>query len=178
MAVTIKQTEGAPESYPDSPAGLSTGAAALDAALLWQRIEAYVALRTTERDVSWVVEGCGEWQPPLTPATIATTEVWQSDAWQAIDLAPSPIGGYMLPGDGPYRFTGTAGNNDADVPAMVLEAFRRLAEYTAEIQFEYIGVRSVNVPDVASEELAPPSFRAMALQNSGAADLLRNYRRA
>ena len=44
---------------------LSTAAAALDADMIWQRIEAYIAHRWTERDVTWIVEGPGEWHPPL-----------------------------------------------------------------------------------------------------------------
>ena len=180
MAVTIKQTETTPEAWPESPAGLSTAAAALDAGFLWQRLESYVAHRTTERDVSWIVEGCGEWVPPLSPATITNVEVWQSDAWQAVTLRPSPLGGYVLPGNGPYRFTGVAGDDDADVPADIVEAFRRLAEYAAT-EVQHAGARSFSeaVPDVFTGSVErSPAWMAQALINSGAADLLRRYRRA
>ena len=64
MATTIKQTEAVPEAYPDVPDDSSTAAAALDADMMWQRIEAYIAHRWTERDVTWVVEGPGDWHPP------------------------------------------------------------------------------------------------------------------
>ena len=181
MAVTLKQTEGPPAAYPAAPAGLSAEATAiLDA--VWRRIEAYVAFRTAARDVSWVVEGEGEWCPPLTPATIANVEVWQADAWQAVTLSPSPLGGYVLPGEGPYRFTGTAGDDDADVPADLAEAFRRLAEYmAAAADLEHAGARTVSetVPDVYTGTIErSPAWMAQALINSGAADLLRHYRRA
>lgn len=181
MAVTIKQTETTPEAYPDAPDGLSVEATAiLDA--VWRRIEAYIAFRTTERDVSWIVEGCGEWVPPLTPATIATVEIWQADAWIAVTLRPSPLGGYVLPGEGPYRFTGTAGDDDADVPADLAEACHRLVKYmAAKVDLKNAGARTVSeaVPDIATITVErSPAWMAQALINSGAADLLRNYRRA
>jgi hypothetical protein len=177
-ATTISAIEGTPEAWPDAPDGLSTDAAALDPALIWQRLESYIANRYSERTVEWIAEGCGEWRPTLKPATIATVEIWRGESWEVTTLGTSPLGGYMLPGVGPYRFTGTAGEDDADVPPIVLEAFRRLAEYTAGIEFEHLGVRSESVPDVWQGEYASPSWRARALQDSGAADLLRTYRRA
>lgn len=178
MAVTIRQTESVPETYPDVPEGLSTDAAALDPAVIWQRIEAYTAWRWSLRDVEWIVEGDGDWCPPLQPATIATTEGWRDDAWEAVELRPTPLGGYCLPGCGPHRIVGTVGDDDADVPALILEAYRRLAEFVAQIEFEHPGVRSISVPDVVTMEAASSSWRARALQDSGAADLLRSFRRA
>ncbi len=181
MAVTLKQTETTPAAYPAAPAGLSAEATAiLDA--VWRRIEAYVAFRTAARDVVWIVEGCGAWVPPLTPATITNVEVWQVDAWQAVTLPPSPLGGYVLPGEGPYRFTGTAGDDAADVPADLTEAVRRLSEYMAAVpDLEHAGARTVSetVPDVYTSTVErSPAWLAQALINSGAADLLRTYRRA
>ena len=128
MATTIKQTEALPEAYPDVSVDSTTAGAAADPMLVWQRIEAYVAHRWTEEtwNGSWTAAASGT--PPLTPATISTVEVWQDDAWTAVTLSPSPLGGYVLPG-GTYRFTGTVGAGD--VPAGVLEAFRRLAAYMA-----------------------------------------------
>lgn len=108
MADTIRQDEEMPEEYPDVPSGLSAAAQALGLDLVWQRIENYVACRWTARDVTWIVEGSGEWVPPLKPATVATVEIWQSDTWQAVTLSPSALGGYELPGHGPYRFKGAA----------------------------------------------------------------------
>jgi hypothetical protein len=181
MAVTIKQTETSPDAYPDPPEGLSAAATAI-LSTVWRRIEVYTAFRTTVRDVTWIVEGCGEWVPPLTPAAIATVEVWQGDAWQVAEPPSSPLGGYMLPGHGPYRFTGTAGDDDADVPSDLAEAFRRLAEYmAADASAVPAGARVFNltVPGVAEESIErSPAWMAQALINSGAADLLRRYRRA
>lgn len=176
MAITIKQTESAPVSYPDV-SGLSAAAAALDPAMIWQRIESYIVHRFTARDVTWVVEGAGDWRAPLTPASVATTEIWQDDAWQSVTLSPSAFGGYVLPGCGPYRFTGAAGPED--VPEAVNEAFRRLAEYLAPKRgkpgatSERVEAGSVKVWHTRDAE-----WVARALQFSGAADMLRPYRRA
>lgn len=176
MAVTIRQDEAMPASYPAAPQGLSAAAAAIEEAV-WQRIEAYVAYRWSERAVTWIVEGCGEWLPPLTPATITTVEIWRSEAWEAVTLNPSPFG-YCLPG-GTYRFTGTVGVDEADVPGAVLEAFRRLAEYMAAkpgkagVMSESISAGSISISSRRATD-----WIAQAMSNSGAGDLLRPYRRA
>ncbi len=176
MAVTIRQTEGPPEYYPDPPDGLSTAAAAIDQATIWQRIESYIAARYSVRDVEWLVEGCGDWCPPLKPATVATIAIWRDDAWQVVDdVRPSPTG-YVLAGAGPYRFAGTVGLDDDEVPGLVLEAYRRLAEYLAAV-VDKPGLRSENIPGIWSGEFDNRA-KARALQDSGAADLLRNFRRA
>ena len=61
MAVTLKEVEAIPASYPSAPAGLSMAALMLDQAALWQRIEAYCRMRWTVREVVWTVEGEGAW---------------------------------------------------------------------------------------------------------------------
>lgn len=106
MATTLKQTEAAPVAYPAQPDGLSAGAAAIDLAMIWQRIEAYTAWRFTARNVVWLVEGPGEWEPPLAPATISGVEIWADNAWAAAAPAASAMG-YELACAGPYRFTGS-----------------------------------------------------------------------
>jgi hypothetical protein len=178
MATTIKQTEATPETYPDlgSPSPLSAAAAALSADMVWQRIEAYIAWRWTERSVVWVVEGPGEWHPPLAPATISTIEVWsRAGEWETATLDASPLGGYYLPHTGPFRFTATVGSGD--VPANVIEAFRRLAEYMASkpgkagARQESIAAGSINISSTRD-----PAWLAKAMQNSGAGDLLRGLR--
>jgi hypothetical protein len=182
MVALIHVGEGIPEEYPDPPAGLSTDAAALDGDVIWQRLESYIAWRYSARAVEWIVEGPGDWQAPLRPATITTTEAWRGDAWEAVTLAPSPLGGYVLDGHGPYRFTGAAGVNGADVPASVLEAYKRLAEYLVAANKADIpaGVRSFSekIPDVIEMSYErSAAWVALAMQHSGAADLLRGYRR-
>lgn len=178
MAVTLKQVEAIPAAYPDAPSGLTTAAAAVDADMIWQRIEAYIAHRWASRAVVWTVEGCGDWEPPLTPATIDTLEVWQGDQWVAADtlVSPSPLGGYCLPG-GTYRFTGTVGAGDP--PAAVMEAFRRLAEYMASKPGK-AGARSESITSgtLSLSTTRSPEWMGRAMSNSGAGDLLRPYRRA
>jgi hypothetical protein len=186
MAVTIKQTESLPDAYPaspESPASLSAAAEAL-ADVAWQRIEAYITHRWTERAVEWIVEGPGEWTPPLKPAAIAITQVWSSRAneWESVTLSASPLGGYYLSVTGPYRFGGIVGGGSPapEVPAAVLEAHRRLCEYMAARPGNKPGAssESVTAGSVAVSHSRSPSWLAKAIENSGAGDLLRNYRRA
>jgi hypothetical protein len=173
-----KETEAAPASYPSAPAGLSTAAAALDPDAIWQRIEAYCSFRWTARQVVWIVEGSGDWCPPLAPLVIDAEEVWNGEAWEdATTVYASPYGGYRFITEGPYRITGTVGGGE--VPAAVNEAFRRLAEYMADTD-DRAGVSSysVNMGGAIQESYSRNAgHMAKALQNSGAADLLRPYRR-
>lgn len=174
---TIRQSESLPAAYPAAPLGLSAAAKALDPSLIWQRIESYIAYRFTPRDVMWIATGHGEWHPPLAPATIATTEVWNGSAWETATPDPSPLDGFLLHGYGPYRVTASVGSGD--VPAAVLEAFRRLAEYMAAkpgtpgASTEQTIVFGV----LKTETVRSESWMALALQNSGAADLLRPFRK-
>lgn len=180
MTTIIQQTESLPDEYPTAPSGLSEAAAAL-VVVAWQRIEPYIAYRWSPRAVSWIVEGPGEWYPPLKPATISTVEIWSgADEWESAALDASPLGGYWLPATGPYRFSATAGTSDADPPATVQEAVKRLAEYlAADPGAPGATSERVDIPGVINEEVSRvASWRARAMQNSGAADLLRTYRRA
>lgn len=173
-ATIISQVEAEPAAYPAPLSGLVTAASDL----AWQRIESYIAWRFTEREVTWIVEGPGEFVPPLRVSVISTTERW-CGAWQPVtDLELSPLGGYCLPGCGPYRFVATVGGG-GDPPAGVQEAVRRLAEYNAAVKVKP-GIRSESVQagTVSLSTTRSPTAAAEALQNSGAADLLRNYRRA
>ena len=75
MAIDLlKQFEDVPAAYPDPPAGLSADAAALDADLIWGRIEAYCAHRWTPREVAWTILGDAgdQWRAPLTPIMSST----------------------------------------------------------------------------------------------------------
>lgn len=173
MTTTIKQTEGAPASYP-----AISGFTGAELERIWRRLEAYVAHRWTERDVEFVVEGPGHWHPPLAPATITTVEVWSSaDEWEAIELSPSPFGGYWLPCTGPYRFAGTVGGGT--VPANVEEAFRRLAAYmSARVGKAGASSETITAGSVTVGYRRDAAWIADAMRNSGAGDLLRTYRRA
>ena len=91
--------------------------------------------------------------------------------------ALSPYGGYVFASEGPYRITASVG--DGDVPAAVLEAFRRLAEYMAEDAGK-AGATSekTDVGPITIEVQRSAAWVARAMINSGAADLLRPYREA
>jgi len=179
MATTIKQIEATPAGYPElpSPSPLSTAAAALDADMVWQRLEQYCAHRWSERSVEWIVEGSGDWTPPLVPATITNVEIWARDDWHETEPLPSPYG-IRFPGNGPYRVTATVGA-DNEPPSPVWEAFRRLAEYMAQKPGKP-GAHSerLTVGSISLSHTRNASWMAHALQNSGAADLLRYFRRA
>lgn len=178
MIDLLERTEAIPASYPAAPSGLTTAAEALDPDMIWQRIEAYVAHRWTDREVTWIVEGAGRWAPDLTPCTITATEVWFADAWAAVEPTPSPTGGYDFAGPGPYRITADVGGGT--VPASVNEAFRRLAEYLAEPTDRHgASSYSANIGgDISENYDRNPAWLARAMQYSGAGDLLRSYRRA
>ena len=88
------------------------------------------------------------------------------------------MGGLVLP-HGTYRITATVGA-DNPVPAVVLQAFDRLRDY---IEAEPVGVPgassySINLGQISENFRRNPAYIARALEMSGAADLLRQYRRA
>lgn len=178
MADLLQEIEAIPAGYPATPSGLSTPAAALDAEMVWERIEAYTRTRYTAREVVWTVEGCEaeNWTPPLSPVASHAAEKWEGGAWVAVTLADGPVG-LCLPSDGVFRVTAQVGADDP--PAAVSEAFRRLAEYMAD-DTDRAGVSSysLNMGGAIQESYTrTASHAARALQNSGAADLLRRYRR-
>tara|TARA_R110002094_G_scaffold219607_1_gene191687 strand:+ start:116 stop:715 length:600 start_codon:yes stop_codon:yes gene_type:complete len=198
MAVTLKQVESLPEAYPEIE--IDVFGQSPDATI-WQRIESYIAHRFTPRAVVWIVEGEGDWTPPLTPATVETVEVWESGAWVSTVAIPSPYGGLCFVGDGPYRVTATAGPDGVDidgvltfpVPDIVVSAVRRLNQYLlVEIKNDEYGNASGSPKHWATslartgegENAETETFQrqaawiAKAMQHSGAGDLLRNYRRA
>lgn len=177
MAVTLYQGE-AQDSFPGAPEGLSDAAAALDSDAIWQRLEAFIAYRWSEREVIWIAEGPGEWAAPLSPiATLTATEHWTGQAYAAADPPAGPLGGLVLE-DGIYRITAQVGA--APVPANAAEAFRRLAEYLAASDEGAPGASSlsVNIGPLSENIRRNPAHIARAIHNSGAADLLRKYRRA
>jgi len=178
MIDVLKQFEATPAAYPDAPETLTDEAAALDPAMIWARIEAYTAYRYSVREVVWTLNGNGsdQFHPRLTPVVSSEAHIWTGDAWEAVTLANGPLG-VCLPVDGTYRITAQVGAGD--VPAPVSEAFRRLAEYMADDPGR-VGTTSFTDKIGPLEESInrAPTWLARAMQYSGAADLLRNYRRA
>lgn len=178
MVHLLSETEGTPTAYPDAPADLSTEAAAVSADMIWRRIETWVRYRWAARTVTWVVEGPGTWVPPLRPATVTASATWDNGAWTDSTLTEAPLG-YDLDG-ATYRITATVGE-EGDPPETVLEAFRRLAEYLAGASggATEATAETTAYGDICSTTVQrPPTWRARALQYSGAADLLREWRRS
>ncbi|MAK61801.1 MAG: hypothetical protein CMK09_12545 [Ponticaulis sp.] len=184
MATTLKQQEAIPASYPavtpyehwSDPSGLNGSFGHIEniePGVIWQRMESWIAYRWGERAVTWTVEGGGEWQAPLYPATITTFEIWENDAWAEVSLTAGPYGGLCTTEGETYRITATVGTSD-DPPAAIVEAWRRLHEYSRGIaeQFhdEFADIESHGRTRIAA-------FAAKAISLSGAADLLKPYRR-
>jgi len=181
MIDILQQQETLPATYPDVPEGLSENAATVDADMIWQRIETYTAHRFTDREIIWTITGLAgdQWFPPIVPVTTYTVEQWTNGAWVSVTLDAGPMGP-CLPSDGTYKITAQAGAGPT--PAAISEAFRRMVEYLG-------GARgSTNEPGAtrASFKIGDsldfevernPAWIARAMQFSGAADLLRRYRR-
>ncbi|MHA3915689.1 hypothetical protein [Halovulum sp. GXIMD14793] len=177
MIDVIKQFEDVPAAYPDAPSGLSTAAAALDADMIWARIEAYTAHRFTEREVVWTLraDAGDEFHPRLTPVVSSVAHFW-GDQWEGLTLLDGPLG-ICLPFDGTYRITAQVGAGD--VPALVSEAYMRLAEYLSDDPGTAgASSTSVAIGPIQEELERNPNWVARAMQQSGAGDLLRPYRRA
>ncbi len=172
MIETISQTEAAPSAWP-AVAGVTGDALAV----AWARIEHYTARRFVARAVVWRVDSDGgDWCPPLSPVVTLTAKLWTGAAWEAVTLIPVPDG-WTLPA-GRYQIEATVGAGP--VPAAVAAAVQRLAAYMAAETALPAGARSysANVGQLSETITADPAAAALALQNSGAADLLRPYRRA
>ncbi|MEE4303589.1 MAG: hypothetical protein V2J19_05490 [Wenzhouxiangella sp.] len=172
----IRQDEGTPTSYP-TISGLSTAADALNHDALWKRIEDWIAYRFGEREVIWTVIGPGNFIPPLTPYTVDTSEKWNGSEFETVTLKDAPLGFEL--DDATYRITATVGTTD-DPPEAVVEAFTRLAEYLADDAQMSRTVNGQTIrlgSGVEYQAERPNAWQARALHLSGAADLLRGYRR-
>ena len=87
----------------------------------------------------------------------------------------------MLDCEGPYRLTGTAGDGSSP-PAAAIEAARRLREYLTDTGAwrEATGMSNAAATKLSDGDFSierPATWIARAMQLSGAADLLRPYRR-
>ena len=172
MIEVLSRDEAIPASWPSVE-----GVEAEDLKWAWPRIEAWIAWRFSPRDVTWRIDGSGEWRPDLRPLSDVTARQWTGSAWDTVTLAPAPDG-YDLP-RGRYEITAAAGEG-VTVPDDVAEALRRLVAYQAGLQAIPAGARGYS----ASIDIQSESFRfddraaARSIHHSGAADLLRPYRRA
>lgn len=175
MAATIDIQESSPATSPPI-AGLVEG---IEPGVVWERLDSWINARWGVRDCAFIVEGPGDWRAPLYPFTVATIEIWEAGEWVSAVIPPSPLGGYRLESVGPFRFTGLLGAADAP-PAIVLEAARRLGAYlkaVASRSFENAILTQESSDEVDSYSYGAPVNAARALQYSGAADLLRRFRR-
>ena len=174
MIEILSEIEKEPSSYPAQPPDLSTEAAELEKVMIWKRIESFIKYRWNEREVYWIVNGPGVWEPRLKPFTLDSAEVWDGE-WVTTTLDPAPLG-FALDA-ATYRITGTAGTNDS-LPPDLQEAYRRLAEYLADgLYFGRVATSGDDSFGDASERFKRPEhWHGKALHLSGAADILRRYR--
>ncbi len=182
MVDLLKQIEAVPATYPEFPHNLSSKTHGVDRAAIWARIESYTAYRFTQRAVVWTIEGMEDdgWTPPLTPLVSHSADKWEGGAWVSVTLPEGPLG-LCLPSDGVFRVTAQVGAGP--VPKPVFEAFRRLAEYSATIGDERDHAALAQMDSNIGGEIQnsfsrSQTWAAKAIQLSGAADLLRPYRRA
>lgn len=185
MAATVlRQIEEDADSWPFPSFLADPKFDELDAGVLWRRLEQYTSWRSTKRACEWILEGAGSWKPNLFPASIVSVQIWNPavDGWSSVldDVPASPIGSMWLHNAGPYRVLGEVGDSDQVLPPPIVEAFRRLAEYWIGERSSYAGssheVQSVG--PIRSEHYRDPAWLGKAMQNSGAADLLRSFRKA
>ena len=173
-----KLREEYPEEYPEVT-GLSLYAQTLNMEMIWGRIENYVVWRWSPRSSVWLAnaEAGEQFTLPLAPVSNMVSEFWNKEGWETHELQEGPFG-LIIPRTGPWRFTATLGAGVA-LPETVAEAFRRIAEYLAAEDVGIPGASrySINIGQVTETFSRNPAHIARALINSGAADLLRRYRR-
>ena len=172
----LREFEAIPEAYPTVTPSWTVEMVADDPnpneAQIWQRIESYVSHRWTPREVVWTLFGNGgdEFTPRLTPMVSHVARFW-GDQWEGLTLDNGPLG-LILPFCGTYQITAQVGAGD--VPAAVSEAFKRLHEYTRGISDSFKNEAAMRTD---SDTEMVTNWTGRALQLSGAADLLRPYRR-
>lgn len=167
MIRAISQKEALPDSYP-----AIDGVTGEALAVAWQRVEHYTAYRYSPRQVVWRLDAeAGEWLAPLAPIVAITAQ--QGDG-APYEPESGPMGGYLIE-SGCTVLTATVGAEP--VPVAVAQAVQRLARYLAVSDAIPPGVTRFGSgtfnASVRREDISP----AMAMVNSGAADLLRAYRR-
>ncbi|MEM6438548.1 MAG: hypothetical protein AAF763_02460 [Pseudomonadota bacterium] len=180
MTRLLEMDEGEPNAWPEivdrmgALLGRDPNDPAVEMAAVWRRIEAWVSWRGPARSAAFTLEGPGEWRPPLHPFALLQAFRWDATSriWMETTLPAAPLG-YELD-DGRWLVTGTAGNDDAPVPAEIYEAAQRLEEYMR-------GIANKNKDSFAYTELyqsrRAARYAARALELSGAADLLRPWRK-
>jgi len=175
-ATLLDEQEGEPVAWPEvehwtRPPDGTGWTATVAPAVTWRRLESWIARRWPARAVTWIVEGPGAFVAPLGPFALATFERWHGDGWISETPTPAPLGWALEAAV--YRVEGTAGDDTAPPPA-VLEAHRRLHEYATGIANSYQSEAAIYASDTSR---APAGWAGKAIHLSGAADLLRPWRR-
>lgn len=151
-------------------------------AAIWARLESYISRRWGERQAVWTVQGPGDWSPHILPADNFVVSIFDdlTKTWTAVPVVEATPFGLNLPHCAVYKIVATVGDT-GDIPAIVQQAYLRLAAYMAEVETtDYpAGASSYEVDlggAVKETVQRAPTWIARALQHSGAADLLRGYR--
>ena len=199
-AVICDEAEFPPLAYPDVPhAALALPDYGKPAAWVWQRIEKYCNWRWTPREVQIEVDGCGWISLPVRPLRVTKLEYfdemvsyrWSETSWTEFTPASAARqrGGKIYSPFNHTRITGIAGE-DNPAPEAVIHAAVRLHTYLAHGSEGFplwATSRSHTAETNDGEGVSsnrnesfqrPANYIAKAMQNSGAADLLRPYRRA
>ena len=152
-------------TYPPAPEGVTDTVPAV----IWSIMENYVATRWSTSEAEFVVYSDGRcaWRPPFVPFSIET-----------VDGEPASLNafGEVMLEPGRHRIVCQIGGKA--VTADVEEAYRRLAAYMADPDTRKGYSRySVNIGGDLSESWSR-ARNSSAIGNSGAAELLRKYRKA
>jgi len=148
-------------TYPDAPN---------DDPVIWDRLESFCNFRWSETVMEFVVNPPCEiqWQPPYEPFLIMEVngEPAEPDEYGAVKIRDKSIIRATIGGAVPS--------------ATVLKAYQRLADYFAAENEAPAGVQrySVTIGDISETYSMRSDHLSRAMQNSGAADLLRKYRKA
>ena len=157
-------------TYPEPPDGLSDDAAAIEPAVIWDRLEAFCNYRWSETVMEFVVapDHPVMWTQPYLPSVV--------DLVNGEPAEPDEFGAVRINGRSKVRATiGGAAPSET-----VLAAYRRLAEYFAVRDEMPAGAQryAVSIGDISETISKRPDHMARAMHNSGAADLLRKFRKA
>lgn len=192
-----------PSAYPEVP----RSALLMDDATgipdwIWERIEAYCNWRWTPREAQIEIDGSGWISLPVRPLRVTKLEYfdemvsYRSSETSWTEFTPASAarqrGGKIYSPFSHCRITGIVGENNPAPPAVIQAAVRLHAylghtpesfpmwatgrTHTAENTTESEGSSSTSNRNESFQR--PANYIAKAMQNSGAADLLRPYRRA
>jgi len=148
-------------TYPDAPN---------DDPVIWDRLEAFCNFRWSETVMEFVVNPPCEiqWQPPYEPFTV--------DLVDGEAATPDEFGAVTVSKRSVIRCT----IGGAEPSATVLAAYARLDAYMAATDDAPGGVSrySVSIGDISESWSRRADHMGRAIHNSGAADLLRKFRKA